>query len=1177
MAHPGSFDINPNRVRVAAELEANHAALENAAALFVQCLEESVEACPFSLRVVCHALYVATMKRFPTKPHAGLAIVSRYLVTHLLCPAIVMPNMSGLSDTYPRKEGHSGLVQIAKILQTAARGATFDASENLARCNPLVRTLTVRLEAVMTQLAMPVLGTPEEQRARLDFCNVAVPDDRVLACVGSLHLYLHRQNMRITEFLASCDSHRAQVKAQIAALNELKIILTDLDVEMSRIAPTSSHGSPLAPSSSGGIANSSASSRFSSMEISDVLTGALKRDSSTLGSAAPSSTTFSAALHAPPETSFTTQKEVFLNEYLCGEDVRPPLVAVTEFLERLKTIFTDHPLLVSASEGLHAFRTQRAPVSSSIMDLSHVQQRIAMASQAFEQLQPVSQRNSLQPPVSVDYHGSMHDLNVIDGGSRNLAGSMSSLAGEAALARAMEMSSVDLSNGFKGLNDDANTANNAAAEHSLSVPLIGSPNRLLRRGSSSSSTSSSSSSHPSPSVVGEVTSKLGAINLQAVAESIDFQELLLNLAELKAINLGLLVTPQEQLCFWLNLHHLLVLHAHVVNGLPSNTNQRKRMTRVYKYIVAGMPFSLEDIFDGILRGNPKGTIKKDDPRFTHVLTKYDPRVHFAISYLTVSTSPMLIFHPESLALELSVISKVFVQQSFSLSVPRKRVMVSSVFDTYLKDFGNHANDAVRWVVSNIPRADATQLSSILIGGKYDLVYTHLSWEPRTRVLFVDVPSLQQIDLHQVYISTSLGTEAIKRHLARFNPPAASTEPKPSNASMASLASSAPVMRQANLNDDIGVLNQDITWTKEGRKATVVVESLLRQLIELCNFFAFEWACIAGSPEFKAFLYDCAELQKVWLRSLSRPELTAFWLNVHNLLALHLCVMHRPFVHMSALNVKQVSTSYKYCISGLDFSLRDISRTVLTRSFKLTDPRLELTLAADERVHFGLTMYARGMPRLRIYDAATLSEMLDVAARDVVNMLVVVDEAKLRLTAPEWLKRAYKDYFKSRQSGESEFANWLCSFLPESVANRLQEQRVAQKRKAIKVTFVEFDWSPEPCQLQDQEISSSGQPLASLLQSRSLVSVPKSVIPGSPRESGDLAAAITALNVVPGRSPETSPNLKRRGIPGLPPSQPTSYSNAPAALSSQSAIYNTPPPTVLIQAPPSPSSIPGTSV
>lgn len=278
-----------------------------------------------------------------------------------------------------------------------------------------------------------------------------------------------------------------------------------------------------------------------------------------------------------------------------------------------------------------------------------------------------------------------------------------------------------------------NVSSNPAGSSSLTVPLT------LERRHSSTSSHGLFGSDTSPTT--------GPIDLQAISESIDFQELCLNLAELRAINVLTLATQQEQLCFWLNVHNLLTLHIHVIGGLPFTDGLRKKMLRVFKYDIDGMLFSLEDILQGILRGNPRNHFKKDDVRLAFVLSKYDPRAHFAISYLTLSTSPVMIYTPNELSAQLVLISRLFCQQSIDINPSKNKIILPSVFDTYFRDFGNYPTDIFRWIAQFLTFSQQSELALLLSSCKFDLTFYEPSWDPRMHILFVDTQSLKLVDMN----------------------------------------------------------------------------------------------------------------------------------------------------------------------------------------------------------------------------------------------------------------------------------------------------------------------------------------------------------------------------------------------------------------------------------------------
>lgn len=102
------------------------------------------------------------------------------------------------------------------------------------------------------------------------------------------------------------------------------------------------------------------------------------------------------------------------------------------------------------------------------------------------------------------------------------------------------------------------------------------------------------------------------------------------------MDLSLLTTQKEEVAFWLNVHNLLALHIHCESGGVETKSRRRAFFHSYVYEVGFQQFSLEDLVQGVLRGNPNNHFKKRDPRAAICMKQYDPRSHFGYSFLTVS-------------------------------------------------------------------------------------------------------------------------------------------------------------------------------------------------------------------------------------------------------------------------------------------------------------------------------------------------------------------------------------------------------------------------------------------------------------------------------------------------------------------------------------------------------------
>ena len=98
---------------------------------------------------------------------------------------------------------------------------------------------------------------------------------------------------------------------------------------------------------------------------------------------------------------------------------------------------------------------------------------------------------------------------------------------------------------------------------------------------------------------------------------------------------------QRRKAFYINLYNCLVIHSLIERRLEkvlfSGTLGRLKLYATSSYNIGGEIFSLNDIENGVLRGNKpaaapgsKPPFEKDDPRCNAILM-CDPRIHFALN------------------------------------------------------------------------------------------------------------------------------------------------------------------------------------------------------------------------------------------------------------------------------------------------------------------------------------------------------------------------------------------------------------------------------------------------------------------------------------------------------------------------------------------------------------------
>ena len=60
---------------------------------------------------------------------------------------------------------------------------------------------------------------------------------------------------------------------------------------------------------------------------------------------------------------------------------------------------------------------------------------------------------------------------------------------------------------------------------------------------------------------------------------------------------------EDKLAFFINIYNALVIHGNIERGTPTNTYQRYKFFSTVSYNIGGQNFTLNDIENGILRGN----------------------------------------------------------------------------------------------------------------------------------------------------------------------------------------------------------------------------------------------------------------------------------------------------------------------------------------------------------------------------------------------------------------------------------------------------------------------------------------------------------------------------------------------------------------------------------------------
>jgi len=189
---------------------------------------------------------------------------------------------------------------------------------------------------------------------------------------------------------------------------------------------------------------------------------------------------------------------------------------------------------------------------------------------------------------------------------------------------------------------------------------------------------------------------------------VDKLQLFLNtVSALKDVNVNQL-PEKERLAFFLNLYHVMIMHAFLVVGLPSTAFQWKSYFNMISYQCSDDIFSLAELEHCIIRGSmehptvfaSKLVIPKSQYNF--VSPQADYRINFALNCGSLSTPGCVpIYNGNSLEKQLDDSTTAYLEQAIKVKKKSNNSLVvylPRVCLWYADDFGNgSAKDVLRLI------------------------------------------------------------------------------------------------------------------------------------------------------------------------------------------------------------------------------------------------------------------------------------------------------------------------------------------------------------------------------------------------------------------------------------------------------------------------------------------------
>eukprot|EP01083_Nonionella_stella_P023892 66094_1 len=192
------------------------------------------------------------------------------------------------------------------------------------------------------------------------------------------------------------------------------------------------------------------------------------------------------------------------------------------------------------------------------------------------------------------------------------------------------------------------------------------------------------------------------------------------------------IEHDEKLAFWVNIYNALVIHGRVINGPPNGFFQRMTFFRYTKYHIGGYDYSLDDMENGVLRGNRVGPGKLqrqfsgDDPRKETICKNVDPRIHFALVCGAKSCPPIKLFAAKSINEDLTLAAEAFLEDEVTLDVKSGDVTLSMIFKWFRQDFGKSDEDILRFV-RKFSSTEKQVMFDSLLESNFALKYSTYDW------------------------------------------------------------------------------------------------------------------------------------------------------------------------------------------------------------------------------------------------------------------------------------------------------------------------------------------------------------------------------------------------------------------------------------------------------------------
>lgn len=224
-----------------------------------------------------------------------------------------------------------------------------------------------------------------------------------------------------------------------------------------------------------------------------------------------------------------------------------------------------------------------------------------------------------------------------------------------------------------------------------------------------------------------------SVRYDLIKGSPKFQEYLSLTRQLKFVNMSEM-NKNERKAFLINIYNSLVIHS-LVEGLlkkfPGGSLSRLQMYSSASYNIGGHVYSLNDIENGLLRGNRLSAApftavpfaSLNDRRIDFMI-ECDPRIHFALNCGAVSCPPIGVYAGDIIDDQLDIATRGFIEDNTFVNKADKSITLSMLFSWYKEDFGDSPGNIIQWIMGNSSKKISDSLGAI---EQPKLLYTKYDW------------------------------------------------------------------------------------------------------------------------------------------------------------------------------------------------------------------------------------------------------------------------------------------------------------------------------------------------------------------------------------------------------------------------------------------------------------------